>query len=147
MDKRHIWRYPSRAQKRNRRFLFRTVGHRHDIQYLALRSEKRTERIWIYKLKLWLWKTYFIYTKLLVIKHILKTHIWASQCNATLLLLYAQRANIDLYNYRWLYIKTYFIYTTLLVIKHIFNTQTWAAGHTVPVVTFWETHSEYKVYK
>ena len=31
MYKRHIWRYPSRAQKRNHRFLFRTVGHRQDI--------------------------------------------------------------------------------------------------------------------
>ena len=28
MYKRHIWRHPSRAQKRNHRFLFRTVGHR-----------------------------------------------------------------------------------------------------------------------
>ena len=31
MYKRHIWRHPSRAQKRNHRFLFRTVGHRKDI--------------------------------------------------------------------------------------------------------------------
>ena len=31
MYKRHIWRHTSRAQKRNHRFLFRTVGHREDI--------------------------------------------------------------------------------------------------------------------
>ena len=78
----------------------------------------RTERIWIYKLKLWLWDTYFIYTALLVIKHILKTQKWApgfTEPGATTRLL-TNTIEKYLHFYK---LQTYFIYTALLVITHI----------------------------
>ena len=65
---RYIWRYPSRAQIRNRRFLFRSVGHRKDSS-LFLTSQRMPSRyvayrcIYNYKniIILWMWSWKFIY--------------------------------------------------------------------------------------
>ena len=116
---RDIWRYPSRAQKRNRRFLFRSVGHRKDLS-LLLTSQRMPSRYGGVHEHLKLYKrNNYIYVNVIIYVYI-RTHLWLYVVITT--------------KVRYFLVR-YFIGAVLLVIIHIPRTQKWAAGHKVPAVT------------
>ncbi len=104
-------RYPSRAQKRNQRFLFRTVGHREDFTEPS-RYGSIHEHLQLYK------RNNYIYVNEIIYVYI-RTHRWLYVVITT--------------KVRYFLVR-YFINAALLVIIHIPRTQKWAPGHTVPAV-------------
>ena len=105
-------RYPSRAQKRNQRFLFRSVGHREDFTEPP-RYGSIHEHLQLYK------RNNYIYVNEIIYVYI-RTHRWLYVVITT------KVRNFLVRN---------FIGIALLVVIHIPYTQKWAPGHTVPGAT------------